>query len=449
MSLLTKLAGPLAAAFGVTFSVPDLALAPVTNDGLFGITSSSKAVARGDKLLSVPISSCLAVPRGPDDDVLLASALLRAVVSESAWGEYRESFLPDTTGAAFTWEADEMGRLQLEAVCESATSLRQRCEDAFGNEDEPLDDNLLAMGFDAWCWAFSIVYSRSFTIDADGSSPQRVLAPFVDLFNHQPESPAEYAAACELWEADGLDEPPSPWRVDTSPADAESKGPYLSLHADHDAAAGAELRVPYGIETSAELLATSGFLPMQGNSADYIALFADVVELVGTLARKESLSDEQQQARLSILSAMDAVDAPLAVRPGGVAGSLHVVRCAMLVAAEDTELELFADEYDETIGHYTLHLPEMASAADMPPDRVAALEARALALCAEAADELLDELPTSLAEDEEAATALAAETPAADDDDAQVWQRGAMALRYRIGAKQLLTEFAEACRRRG
>ena len=46
--------------------------------GLRGVYAE-KAVRRGDKLLSVPLSSCVYVERGADDDIELAFALLDAI----------------------------------------------------------------------------------------------------------------------------------------------------------------------------------------------------------------------------------------------------------------------------------------------------------------------------------------------------------------------------------
>ena len=442
----TQLASPLATAFGVQFSVPGLALT-TSADGIRGVTAAA-AVKRGEALLSIPFASCLNVPRGPDDDVELSTALLKATADgDSPWSAYRTTLLPEATGAAFTWVVDEIERLQLEKAREQASALRDRCEDAFADYDQ-LDDTVRALGLEEWKWAVSMVYSRSFTID-DGSGPRRVLAPFLDLFNHQPESPAEYAAASNAWEADGYDEPPSPWRLNLGDDDHHGESCRLWLHADHDAPSGAELRLPYGIETSAELLATSGFVPAQGNSAEYIPLYTDVIELIGTCAYAIGMAEPAQKARLSILSELEAAEAPLGVRPGGRGACAHVINCVRLVVASEDELSEFEEQYDETLGHYTIVLAAAAkadsAATELTPRRHEVLDARAAYLCAQAAGATLDELPTSLEDDLTALAAFDAEVGAADGSDASVRARAACALRYRIGAKQLLTSFAESC----
>ena len=388
--------------------------------GLRGVYAE-KAVRRGDKLLSVPLSSCVYVERGADDDIELAFALLDAIDDGATpWSAYKTNVLPESTGAAFAWaSADQIDALQLPSTIECCQGLRDRCEAVATDEDYPGDDP------DAFRWAFSIVYSRSFNVEMPSPSAPalRMLAPLLDMFNHLPESPSEYASNAADWEADGYDEPPSPWR---------SEDALLSLHADRDASEGEELRLPYGIETSAELLITSGFVPLPINSADYIPLWADLVELIATCSDNDGgfgLSDAQQQKRLSILSKMDAVDAPLAARPGGLSASKHVLNCVKLVAASDEELDCFEEQYDEAVGHYT----PMLVSGSVAPQREKALDALAAEVCAKAAEAMLEELPTSLEEDE----ALAKEC---DKEEAESWAE--MALTYRIASKRLLAEFA-------
>ena len=118
----------LANRFGVTCASP-LAIG-FSPDGLRGVVSS-EAIGRGSALLSVPLRSCLVVPRGPDDDAALASALLQAVEDDEGWIAYRQEFLPESTHAAMIWEEDEIEELQIPAAVEAAQALAERCADTF------------------------------------------------------------------------------------------------------------------------------------------------------------------------------------------------------------------------------------------------------------------------------------------------------------------------------
>ena len=450
---------PLAGAFSVSCASP-LAIA-VSSNGLRGIMSS-EAVSRGGSLLTVPLRSCLVVPRGPDDDAALAASLLRAVATDDNWMAYSRDFLPRATDAAMTWEEEEIEELQVPSAVEAAQALAERCTDTFEAENADSVDTDDGDGegdggddegpsFETWRWALSMVYSRSFSLEAlaDGSEgPYRALAPFVDLFNHLPESPSEYASRFDEWEADGFDEPPSPWRLVRPPSgDAASDGaPQVALCADRAVPAGGEVCLPYGIETSAECLITSGFVP-DGNTADYATLFADPVELLGLAQQTFNLSDAQAQQRLARLAELDAVDAPLAARPGGLAASAHVLACARLAAAADEEVAdraFFEEDYVEAIGHFTLVPGSTISA-----ERLVELDAAAAGFCADIAEAALAELPTSMAEDEALLADAIAGCDAKEEVERSASERLALALRYRLGFKQLLNDFAAVCRQAG
>ena len=220
-------------------------------------------VPRNAKLLSVPLDACLSVRRAPNDDEHLALALLSAVEADPRWKSYRR-LLPTDTNAAFTWSQAEIEQLHLPDAVELALELRSRCDSA---------GQLHGVRQEEWIWAYSIVYSRSFVID-DGMQPARALAPFLDLLNHQPESPVQFAERDALWRRDGFSEVPSPWRLVDERAT-------LALFAECDLAAGEEVLLPYGVERSCELAVTSGFVP-DPNEADYYPIWVDSTELVRT-----------------------------------------------------------------------------------------------------------------------------------------------------------------------
>ena len=79
-----------------------------------------------------------------------------------------------------------------------------------------------------------------------------------------------------------------------------------------------------------------------------------MVEMVGLVQEEIGFSDAEAQAKLAFLSRLDAVDAPLAARPGSLALSGHVQSCARYLHASETEMASFAEEYVESIGHYTV-----------------------------------------------------------------------------------------------
>ena len=90
-------------------------------------------------LMSVPLSSCVAVPRGVDDDKELAEALLDATRTIPAWTEYRDKLMPSAkTNAAMLWTEDEIAELQLPAACELASELRERYEELNLGDESPL-----------------------------------------------------------------------------------------------------------------------------------------------------------------------------------------------------------------------------------------------------------------------------------------------------------------------
>ena len=162
-------------------------------------------------------------------------------------------------------------------------------------------------------------------------------------------------------------------------------------------------------------------------------------QMLGLAERDTSfgLSAVQAQRRLNIFADLDAVDAPLAARPGALDASAHVLACARLAAASDDELAAgaFFEDYVASIGHFTL-VPAPGVLSD---SRIAELDAAAAAFCAEVAETVLAELPTTLAEDE----ALLAGT--GEHQPEPTAARLDLALRYRLSVKRLLAAFIRQC----
>jgi hypothetical protein len=93
-------------------------------------------------------------------------------------------------------------------------------------------------------WALSIVRSRSFMLDENDDSPvpRRAIVPVADLFNHQPEGPLAWA--------DMEEELANPWQV----LRGDDGLLYVDITAHRDYTKGEEVLLPYGLETSADLL---------------------------------------------------------------------------------------------------------------------------------------------------------------------------------------------------
>ena len=179
-------------AFGVH---PPLAQAVVSITPIPGCGNGMVAAAdicRGQELLRLPLDSCLSVRRGPRDSRALADALQRAVSSPGPWQVYRHELMPaHPVSASMLWTEAELAALQHAPAISAAREAGQRHRAGAGES-----------------WALSLVCSRSFELETAGGGRLRALVPFMDCFNHLPESPAEYAAAAA---AGGADEPPSPW----------------------------------------------------------------------------------------------------------------------------------------------------------------------------------------------------------------------------------------------
>ena len=157
-------------------------------------------ISRGQELLRLPLSSILSVRSR--DSRALANALQRAVSSPGPWQDYRRELMPARpVSASMLWTEAELAALQHGPAISAAREASLR----HGNSRTSAGDS----------WALTMVCSRSFSFEleaeAAGGGWLRALLPFIDCFNHLPESPAEYAAAAA--EA-GADEPPSPWSLE-------------------------------------------------------------------------------------------------------------------------------------------------------------------------------------------------------------------------------------------
>ena len=134
-------------------------------------------------------------------------------------------------------------------------------------------------------------------------------------------------------------------------------------------------------------------------------------------------------------------------RPGpSLSLSGHALRLATFALAADGELPLFEERYVAAIGHCTLVLREKA----LPPGRLAELDAAAHVLCAQQAEAVLAELPSTLEEDETLDESLHESAVCGETDGHHGTElaRLTLALQLRIAAKRTLSVFASRCRER-
>ena len=157
---------PLAASFGVEIHAPLQLGVPVNTQGLRGVLATGP-IQRGDRLLSIPLRSCVAVPRGEYDDWALATALLQVIDSSNDWQAYRAGLLPaEPTDAAFLWSEQEIEKLQLEAAIVQAKTLRERWVTGTAIDDDGVP-GAAEKDFEAQRWALSVRCALDCDLDCD------------------------------------------------------------------------------------------------------------------------------------------------------------------------------------------------------------------------------------------------------------------------------------------
>jgi hypothetical protein len=201
----------------------------------------------------------------------------------------------------------------------------------------------------------------------------------------------------------------------------------------------------YGHETSAELLISYGFAPSP-NAADYVLLYGDLRELLDDDRWTAREPARVTRAKAAMLFAGDAARAPLAVRCGGVAAAAHLLGCLRVVHADAADVSDLEERPDAAVGHATWQWRDGAATGDAAQRRARA-DAAALAHAAARAQEVLDEMPSTLAEDTQQLRQPPAQSEE-EEDDADGAAALLAAVSFRAGVKQLLTDFiaAAACK---
>ena len=324
------------------------------------------------------------------------------------WARYR-AMLPSSTGAAAFWRRDMIKELQHADAVEETTRLAM----AFNGyatrnaDDKNSKDQIL--------WALSLVHSRSFSVVTPNGTA-RALVPFADLFNHNPESPAQARKtdgilqnALRVKHADTMkkekvgqktkvdfddldnDEDRAtnerceeicmsvsngsePWCVawgtgeegaggtgGTEESGKEGSGKegsgkqatsWFQMRSIWAYEPGDEVFITYGHETSAELLASYGFFPTP-NAGDFVRIYTDVQDVLDDDRYVTAGDVHGAMTREGVMWSALAVAAPLAVRPGGIAHAAHLLGCLRVMHSSEAALTKLRDCDVPHIGHST------------------------------------------------------------------------------------------------
>lgn len=361
-----------------------------------------KDLREGELIASVPLSCCLTVPDGPGDTQALAEALLHACEADSLWLELeRGGLLPVSVDAAWLWEPEDIEELQWPQAVGDALARRHQLRTVAARMPS-------GVPFERRLWALSLVCSRSFYVWAPEGQRCRMLAPFVDLVNNEQPAAADIASG----EADA-----SPWSL---------RGDRFELCAARGFASGEEVLMFYGHEASSELLINYGFCPPPV-ACEVVPLYTDLGELLDDDRWTPPCPGRLRRAKAALLAGADAAEAPLAVRPGGLLASSQLLGALRVLHSDADALGALEESHCPEAGHTVWQWRP-----GTPARVAAAVDASAIGHAAARARELLDSLPTSLAEDE---AVLQSAT-------AHEWPPQA-ALAYRAFVKRMLHSFVE------
>lgn len=380
-----------------------------------------RPISKGELLMAVPAYVTLVAPMGDDSEVQLAASLLEETRGSAAaggamgdeeadqrassarfWRRYTElHFVNVSRGAAF-WDWEQIAELgwqpAMQQLGEYAQHIRAAVHEAASWANASLEDGQ---------WAVGAVISRSFAVD----DVARALVPFADLFNHEPQAPWRWAALL----SEDPEQAPTPWSW-------SEDGRWFELRAPRHVELGEEVTIPYGEDTNAELLAVHGFVPRDSES-DYVELFSSPDDLLS--AFPISPESGSWELRTQAFEAADLWGMPLAIRPGDLSASAHLLSSLEAALATDDEFKEFHEQWSDDVGHRILVPGE-----SVPAERRRELRSASVRAAAAAAQSALSQLPPSDDLDiltEVAPTAL----PSSEDLSAQ----------FRLGVRRLLTGF--------
>lgn len=417
-------------------------------------------IAAGQVMVRVPMRHVIHVKEdegtGADGDARLAKKLFWTISAEAEsenetsskkWELYAR-MLPTRTGCAALWDEETIEQMQFLPAVESALRLKEKFQ---VEVDRAVQEH--AIPCHAMLWALSIVHSRSFAVCNERGQRIRALVPVADLFNHKSDEPAA-AGALDIQLGEG--ETGEAWQL---VLDGDSE-PWFQMSSLEACASGEEIFINYGHETSAELLTSYGFIP-DPNPSEYVPLYQNMHELLEDDQFLETPSFSTMQRMRDMLLSSRSVDAPLAIRPGGIRSAGHLLGCLRVLYARDHELEYLHEKFNATLGELVFEWEENLDGCPNESRRKK-IERLAVRQCAVRAIELLAEFPTTVEEDgeilDELKLGLGKEHPEEgfgqvtkewlhseflDDIESRKVADYVMALRYRFQLKGILSQFLE------
>uniref|UniRef100_A0A7S3UAE9 SET domain-containing protein n=1 Tax=Picocystis salinarum TaxID=88271 RepID=A0A7S3UAE9_9CHLO len=417
-------------------------------------------IEAGQVMVRVPMRHVIHVIEdegtGADGDVRLAKKLFWTLSAEAEsenetssqrWELYAR-MLPTRTGCAALWDEETIEEMQFLPAVESALRLKDRFQ---LEADRAVQEH--AIPCHAMMWALSIVHSRSFAVCNERGKRIRALVPVADLFNHKSDEPAA-AGALDMQLGEG--ETGEAWQL---VMDAHSK-PWFQMSALEACIPGEEIFINYGHETSAELLTSYGFIP-DPNPSEYVPLYQNMHELLEDDQFLETPSFPTMQRMREMLISSRSVDAPLAIRPGGVRSAGHLLGCLRVLYAQDHELGFLHEKFNVSLGELVFEWEESLDGCPKESRRKE-IERLAIRQCSIRAIELLAEFPTTHEEDVEILDGLkldlGKEQPEEgfgqvtrewlhseflDDIESRKVVDFVMALRYRLQLKSIIEQFLE------
>ncbi|CAK0833503.1 unnamed protein product [Prorocentrum cordatum] len=377
---------------------------------------ATRDIEEGEALLAVPLKDILCAPMGPDSEAELAAALLQVLGEgprfdgspgkepvDEIWSKYTGAAFPSApAGAALTWNEADIEALEFPSVVGQLKAYRahllQSAEQVAAFTGAPLD---------RCTWAVNAVVTRSFGEDHLG----RVLAPFADLFNDRPMAPAIWAAKRAM----NPEYPVTAWTF--AETDGEDGQKWFLMRSMAPVAVGQEVAICYG----------------EGSHAE-VHVFSSPAELVEAVANLSGRT-HSMEPRLELLTNATNAAAPLAVRPGGLGASAHLLSCMEVALVDDVDLPSVREVWSIGAGHAVLQ-------PGVPEDRRAALRKEVLELASQVVTQRLSELtPASADEDEIRDTEAKLAAGAESEDGEERLRRRHLAARFRLGAKGVLSQF--------
>lgn len=215
---------------------------------------AGKSILQNECLFEVPVSVLLTkdvaltnLPMlSPDVNEYVAIAALliaeRAKGSDSFWAPYID-ILPndDELRPLFRWPAEDLELLRGSPALSAASSLSAKLRAEFASAEESIfqaDRKTFpedVFNFNAWEWAFAVLFSRAISLTAD-----RIIAlvPYADLINHNP--------FCSNY-------------IDTH-SEFLTGDRYVRLYSDRPYALSDQVFVTYGPKPNGDLLLLYGFV---------------------------------------------------------------------------------------------------------------------------------------------------------------------------------------------